>query len=575
MSHPKKPLNPLGSALPVLDVGKQKGSLRQLGHQEDKDATFLKKSKKRQESAAQLSLFATDESRLTPNATILSVNLNSYVQDFQTRNIYQKLVPGLILGGENSLPFWTEFSQVISSALWLPTLTGSYDSDLSWLSGYAKEQDANSWFSMNVSSAPNKSLWQICCPSSIASVLGFTDSENTSSKSNKRYKKTARHSKTKNPAKPKPNSVLKIRLYPSIELHKVWKQWLAGYRRIYNWAIDKLKAGFDGNLQKKFLVDTSIPAWVQAIPSHSKQEACDEAFDAYQQARANGGTPRFKSCRASSQAIQFKAKDFLHGTWFPRTTKGLTFKASQPMPYECEYGTELIYQRGKWYACIPQCVDTIPTDSDRVIALDPGNRTFLTGYDGENILEIGKGDIGRINRLCSHLDKLMSRIDKSQVKRERHKMRKASYAVRAKIQALVKDLHNKAASLLVNSYKLILLPTYETSEMVLKSSRKINKKSARNMLTWSHFKFAQVLGQMAAKKGVLVVRCNESYTSKTCTNCGFIKRKLGSAKVFKCPECGHKHDRDWGGARNIMIRALQATAFTSNSNAVLTLNAQG
>ena len=29
------------------------------------------------------------------------------------------------------------------------------------------------------------------------------------------------------------------------------------------------------------------------------------------------------------------------------------------------------------------------------IALDPGNRAFLTGYDGENVLEIGKGDIGR------------------------------------------------------------------------------------------------------------------------------------------------------------------------------------
>jgi len=81
-------------------------------------------------------------------------------------------------------------------------------------------------------------------------------------------------------------------------------------------------------LQKEYLVDASIPDWVKAIPSHPKQEACDEAFDAYRQARTNGGTARFKSCLASSQTIQFKAKDFLHGTWFPRLTKGLTFKAS-------------------------------------------------------------------------------------------------------------------------------------------------------------------------------------------------------------------------------------------------------
>lgn len=367
---------------------------------------------------------------------------------------------------------------------------------------------------------------------------------------------------------------MKIRLYPSLELHKVWKQWLAGYRRIYNWAIDLLKSGFTGELQKEYLVDTAIPDWVKSIPSHPKQEACDEAFDAYRQAKSNGGTPRFKSCRSLSQTIQFKAKDFLHGTWFPRLTKGLTFKASQPMPQECEYGTELVYQRGKWYACIPTRVDTIPTSSNRVIALDPGNRSFLTGYDGENILEIGKGDIGRINRLCSHLDKLMSRSDKSQVKRERYKMRKAADRIRARIQRVVKDLHNKTASVLVNNYKLIFLPTYQTSQMVLKSSRKINKKSARNMLTWSHFKFAQILGQMATRKGVVVVRCNESYTSITCTSCGFIHHKLGGKKVFKCPQCRHQHGRDCGGARNIMIRALQATAFTSDGNAVLTLNAQ-
>lgn len=371
-----------------------------------------------------------------------------------------------------------------------------------------------------------------------------------------------------------PNSVLKIRVYPSLELHKVWKQWLAGYRRVYNWAIDKLKAGFTGDLQKECRADITIPVWTQSLPGHQKQEACDEAFDAYRQSRANGGVAKFKSSLAKSQAIQFKSGNFNHGTWYPRTTKGLTFRSSQPIPQECEYGTELIYQRGKWYACIPRRVDTIPTGSERVIALDPGNRTFLTGYDGENILEIGKGDIGRINRMCSHLDNLMSRISKSQVKHQRYKMRIAADRMRAKIQALVKDLHNKAASLLVKSYKVILLPTYETSQMLLKATRKINAKSARNMLTWSHFKFAQTLEQMAQRKGVLVVRCNESYTSKTCTNCGFIHRKLGSAKIFKCPQCGHKHDRDWGGARNIMIRALQATAFTSDGNAALTLNAQ-
>jgi putative transposase len=34
---------------------------------------------------------------------------------------------------------------------------------------------------------------------------------------------------------------------------------------------------------------------------------------------------------------------------------------------------------------------------------------------------------------------------------------------------------------------LILLPTFETSEMTNRSKRKIRSKTARQMLTWAHY----------------------------------------------------------------------------------------
>jgi putative transposase len=552
----------------------QKGNLKRSEPLVDNAATSLKKLKKQQDSPHQLSLFARRESQLIPSAMILSDKLNSFVQDFQKQSFYQKLAPGLILGGEGSLPFWTEFSMAMSNVLWLPTPTDWSDSGLSLLRGCAKRQDANSWFSMSVSSLQNKNWFKICCPSSTVSVQGFTDSGNTTSKSEKRYKKTARHSHAKSQTKLPPNSVLKIRVYPTPELHKVWKQWLAAYRWVFNWAVSELKSGFDGDLQKAYRGSVSVPDWVRFLPGHQAQEACDEAFDAYRQAAKNKGEAKFKSCRARSQTIQFKPGNYKRGTWYPKTTKGLTFKASAPMPTECIYGTELVYARGKWFACIPVRVEESTTLNSRVIALDPGNRAFLTGYDGENILEVGQGDIGRINRLCSHLDNLLSRAALSRSKRQRHKMRKASLRMRERIRCLVKDLHNKVASVLIRNYKLIFLPTYSTSQMVIKSARKLNRKSVRNMLTWSHAKFASHVEQMARRNGVLVIRCNESYTSKTCTNCGHIHTKLGGSKLFNCPSCGIRIKRDVNGARNIMLRALQATAFTVTGDAVLTLNAQ-
>ncbi|WP_347566222.1 zinc ribbon domain-containing protein [Scytonema sp. UIC 10036] len=44
-------------------------------------------------------------------------------------------------------------------------------------------------------------------------------------------------------------------------------------------------------------------------------------------------------------------------------------------------------------------------------------------------------------------------------------------------------------------------------------------------------------------------------------HCGEIHCKLGGNKVFACPKCKFTAPRDWVGAVNIMLAALQATAF--------------
>lgn len=100
--------------------------------------------------------------------------------------------------------------------------------------------------------------------------------------------------------------------------------------------------------------------------------------------------------------------------------------------------------------------------------------------------------------------------------------------------------------------------------MVIRAIRKLDTKTARAMLTWGHHRFKSHLKQAASRRGVVVIDVNESYTSKTCTGCGHVHEKLGGNRVFQCPNCGHKYDRDWGGARNIFIRALRDGSFALN-----------
>jgi len=564
MSRQKKPPNNLESASPALDDGKERGKSRRLKPQaisEDLTSTISSDSKEKNKSKLLLTL----ASQPPLNEMTCKDKLAFYQSAIQTQNLYQKLEAGLILDAESFFPFWTEYSSEIAKLLWLPIKTGCVVSDSNLLSTSVKSLNASSWFLNKIHSANMKNSCRISCPSSTVSVLGYTASENTNPLSRKTYK-TIKHKSTK----PTPNSVMKIRLYPDKALHKLWKSWLAAYRFVYNWAICKLCADFQGDLQKACREDQEIPEWVQnTLPGHQKQEACDEAYRAYQQAKVAKGKPKFRSCRATSQTIQFKVGNFKNGTWYPRTTKSLVFTSKQNIPQQCVYGTELVYCRGEWFGCFPQVVAETETNSDKVIALDPGNRCFLTGYDGENILEFAKEDIGRLTRLCLHLDKLISEMVKSPSKRYRYKLRKATHKLRTRIKNLVKELQNKIANFLTENYKLIFLPTYETSKMVLKTARKIKRKSVRNMLTFSHSSFANHLMQQAKRKNVIVVRCNEAYTSKTCGVCGTVHQKLGGAKVHKCPNCSTEINRDWGGARNIMLRALQATAFTVKSDVIL------
>lgn len=565
MSPLKKRASTSESQFRPLEDGTSKGRSDPLEPLEGKDGFALKNTNKKLNQ-----LFSMQESLPIPKKMTSTDKLSFYAKHTQMQNLYGKLEADSILGGESLLPFWNEYTKAISDALSAPIQTERLDSDSHLLSGYVSKQDANSWFSMSVTSLQSKNSLKIFCPSSIVSLLGYTDCENTKSKSNRQFKTKPRNQTTKLT----PNAVRKIRVYPSKELHLVWKSWLAGYRWVYNWTISELKLDpFQSaySLQSKCR-NTDKPDWLKCLPGHQLQEAVADAHDAFKQAKKNQGFAKFKSCRAFSQVIKFKAGNYKNGTWYSRATKGLSFTSPLPIPLNCPYGTQLVYQKGKWFGCFPEPRKIDSTNNQKVMALDPGNRTFLTGYDGEIILEVGKKDIGRINRLCSHLDQLMSKISKSPSKRQRFKMRQAAQRLRCKIQNLVGDLHRKVSRFLVDHYKVIFLPTFETSQMVLKQSRKIRSKTARNMLTWSHYKFAQHLTQMALRHNTLVVRCNESYTSKTCPHCGHIHDRLGGNKKFNCPKCGFTADRDANGARNIMIRALQATAFTLTGDDVPSLN---
>ena len=557
-----KQLTLWGFASEPSDDGKQKAKSTPSERRPVKGGTTSRnssnKSQKTDEDAPLLSMLAS-----LPDLKLKTCidKLSDYQRSTLVQKLLKKWQEDLILGGKACSQFWEELSKEISKLLWLPTKTDLQGLDSTLSSGYANSLIAKSWYSTKITSAPTKSLLPISSPSCTVSPVDCIPCENTPQKSKNSYKKAPRHKRKK----AAPNRTLKIRVYPEAELHKTWKQWLAAARYCYNLCISMLKSNpFKSAYSlRDAAMDSDLPDWVKKAPNHPRENAIFDAWDAWKQAKKPGGKARYRSCREPVQAIKFNACNFKSGNWYPGLVKKLGFKASEPIPDNCEYATQLVRDRQRWFAIFPSRVEEIPAVSDKVIALDPGVRTFLTGYDGSSILEFGKADIGRIQRLCSHLDKLTSSSAKT-CRKQKRKMYKAASRIRIRIRHLIDECHKQIANHLTTRYKVIFLPTFETSQMVVKSKRKLNTKTARAMLTWGHYRFERHLKQVAQRRGVVVVDVNESYTSKTCTVCGFVHDKLGGSKNFKCPSCSHKHDRDWGGARNIFIRALRDGSFALN-----------
>lgn len=194
----------------------------------------------------------------------------------------------------------------------------------------------------------------------------------------------------------------------------------------------------------------------------------------------------------------------------------------------------------------------------RVVALDPGVRAFMTFFAEDGCGKFAHGDFSRLQRLCTYLDRLISRADTARSKLAQ-RLHKACGRMRQKIRHLIDELHHKVALFLVQHYDVILLPAFETQQMVSKGARKLRKKSVRSMLSFAHYRFKLFLRHKAFEYGKTVLDVCEAYTSKTVSWTGEIIHNLGGRKVITSKIDGQRMDRDHNGARGIMLRALEDT----------------
>ena len=348
------------------------------------------------------------------------------------------------------------------------------------------------------------------------------------------------------------------------------RKWFGGSRFFYNRAVDAMNDGSSTNfkiLASQLIADA--PDWHVNIPRQIKVGAVMDACQAVRNGKVKGKQTgvfqkmKLRSRKQPRQTLYLRADTLKERGFYVRLLGEM--KMTEPLPALPQgqgddpinevKDSQLIMENGRYFLCVTYVEKRKPRDpSGKIVALDPGVRTFMTYFTEDGFGWLGYQAINRIQRLCQYLDNLLHRA--SQAKRPlRRTLRQAANKIRVKIRNLVDELHKKVAYFLVTHYDIILLPTFESQEMCKRGKRRLRKKSVRQMLTLSHYRFKQRLKQKALEYGVQVIDVCEAYTSKTVSWTGEVIEKLGGAKVITASD-GARMDRDLNGARGIFVKSI-------------------
>lgn len=360
----------------------------------------------------------------------------------------------------------------------------------------------------------------------------------------------------------------KIRLIPTKEQEQKLWQSVGTARFIYNWTLTRQEENYknygkfisDGVLRKELTqLKKSELSWLNEVSNNVAKQAVKDACNAYKRFFTGlSDKPRFKSRKRSKKSfyndnVKLKVKD----NKLVNIEKVGWIKTNEQLPIGVKYSNPRIsYDNKYWYISVGIEQEEIKEKlTDVSLGIDLGLKDLAICSDGTVYKNINKTYVvKKIEKRLKRLQKQVSRKYEQNKKGKEYVKTKNIIKLEQQIQRIYRRLAN-----IRNNY------IHQTTTSIVKTKPYrvvIEDLNVKGMMKNKHlsdairkqcfYEFKRQLEYKCKFRGIELVMADRFYpSSKTCSQCGEIKKDLKlKDRIYNC-SCGLSIDRDLNASINL------------------------
>lgn len=368
----------------------------------------------------------------------------------------------------------------------------------------------------------------------------------------------------------------KIKLHPNIEQTEALWIISDSARRLYNLALEQRKSVyshrkhdvsmFEQKRELTYLREEYFPE----LHSQTAQEIIRDLDEAYKSYFKHYKTDK------STRPPRFRGYKYFYTLTYPQASFHLEDNAiilHNPKDWlRIEFAegyrniervkkikqAEICQYEGEYYACIScEVIPERQKTTGKEIAFDPGSITLLTGYDGEQIVEVESKALKKTAKYYDKaMDKIRSKIDLSKPGSKRHRrLMQAKRRTLKKRARRMKQINHCISKELINmGYDAYYVGDWSKKETLADTGipvvdKKINRVVQNELPVGILVDYLRYKANLKSKQ---VEKVNEARSTNTCSCCGHVGKKIPiTIRTFRCEKCGLKLNRDENAAINL------------------------